>query len=167
MSKQAIEMYRQAILGGLDGLRSMLKDGLTEGDVLLEERLDVAFLLWDTIQAAKEGLEPIKGALRDRVADQPPGVVKFAGVNGRQSVVTIPQAKYVVRKGVVPKDVLSHLLDEEELETLFAEKTTITPNREAIEEMLEEADDALKDALVRVLDQQTPTIRISFRRDRR
>ena len=67
MSKQAIELHRQAIQQGLDGLRSLLQN-----DLSLDDALEIAFILWDASETSQKSLGPIKDRLRDEVADQPP-----------------------------------------------------------------------------------------------
>jgi len=68
----------------------------------MADRIAAGARLWETINRAKEALEPLKTDLRKeatRLLDNMPGVTTIEGTGMSRAVVTVPESKLKVVKG--------------------------------------------------------------------
>jgi hypothetical protein len=162
-------MGRRFFLEKLEDIRETFVDLLGEIDELVEDadidqQVSLGQLLWALRGQVGNRIEPLKDGLRAVLTTRhpAPGTVKVAGAQDDHCMtITIPQSRYVLRKGVDLESLREALGDD--FHRLFREKTTYTPIKPAIEKAFREASPEKRKALLRALNQVSETARISFR----
>lgn len=155
--KKAIDYYRKIMREALDGLEGLLKDAN------LEESVEIAYVLYDSSERASDGLEEVKTRIRKSLGAPEAGVHKIEGLSNRQASVTVPKLRYGLRRGHKRED-LQDLFTQEQLDLMFPTRTSVSVNRDAIEEFLPTATPEQKEALVSAIQQRDPTYRVSFKK---
>lgn len=154
-SIDALKLYKRLLMQSLNEVSSFSQE-----DLSTEELIELGQLLWTLSAQVKKQFEPIKAQLREIGAKErsQPGKVVLAGLEQGQTLITIPPPRMVLKKDAD----IEHLKKAlgEDFGKFFS--TNYSPNIVAIKEEIVQAPPERKELLLKVLEQKTGTIRVSF-----